>query len=83
MIETLYPDPVLFPFEVLQRMSASEKFAMCCSLTETAINQWRREFEQGHPGITSREIDFEFIKVHYGADLAEKVKLYLQERGED
>ena len=80
MMETLYPDPALCPFEVLRQMSASEKFAMCCSITETAINHWRRECEQRHPGIMSREVDFEFIRVHYGADLTEKVKLYLQER---
>ena len=82
MIDDLYPDPSLFPFDVLQRMTAAEKFALCCSLTEAAVNQCRREIEQSHPGITSREVDLQFIEINYGADLAEEVRLYLKERGD-
>ncbi len=82
MMQYLYPDPAVYPFEVIQRMTSAEKFALCCSLTDQAIDQCRREIEQAHPGITPRELDLKFIEMNYGADLAEKVRLYLKERGD-
>ncbi|MBC8114735.1 MAG: hypothetical protein H7062_10185 [Candidatus Saccharimonas sp.] len=82
MIAVLYPDPALYPFEVLKRMTSAGKFALCCSLTDTAIDQCRREIEHSHPGITPREVDLKFIEMNYGADLAKKVRLYLKERGD-
>ena len=82
MMTYLYPDPSVYPFEVLKRMTGAEKFALCSQLTEKAIDQCRREIEQAHPGMTSREVDLKFIEMNYGAELAENVRLCLQARGE-
>lgn len=82
MLTDTHPDAEAVQFELLRRMTTAQKFEVTCALTDMAIDQSRRAIERAHPGITRREVDLKFIELSYGADLAEKVRLYLKERGD-
>ena len=83
MLTDTHPDAEAVQFELLRRMTTAQKFELTCALTDMAIDQTRRAIERRHPGISQREVDLKFIELSYGADLAEKVRLYLKERGDD
>ena len=80
MLTDTHPDAV--QCELLRRMATVQKFELTCALTDMAIDQTRRAIERRHPGISQREVDLKFIELSYGADLAEKVPLYLKDRGD-
>ena len=82
MLTDTHPDAEAVQFELLRRMTSAQKFETACALTEMVIDQARRAIERRFPNASSREVDLKFIALHYGADLADNVRVYLKERGD-
>jgi len=48
------------------------------SLSSTVINLSKRAINRANPNKDKTELDLIFVKLHYGNELADKLKLYLQ-----
>jgi hypothetical protein len=66
--------------ELLRRATTAQRFQLARSLTMTAIELSRRAIRKARPGASERELQIEFVRLHYGADLAERLERYLEER---
>jgi hypothetical protein len=65
---------------LLRKASTSKKLAQVCSLTHTVLSLSRRAIERRNPGLSDREIDLLFVRYHYGAELAERLREYLERK---
>ena len=64
--------------ELLRAAGTKGRFARMRSLTSAAISIARRAIRKQHPEMTDQEVLLEFVSMHYGRDLAEKVRRHLR-----
>ena len=62
---------------LLKQKSAAEKLSQIRSLSRTTIQLSRRAISRAKKTIDKNQIDLFFIEYHYGKDLAERIKKYL------
>ena len=75
-----HPDAELVQVELLRRATGIQRFGIARTLTATTRHLAWRAIKRAHPEATDEEIDFMFIAVHYGQDLADRVRDYLATR---
>ena len=75
-----HPEMARKQIELLRQASVARRFQLARSLTMPAIELSRRAIRRARPGASERELQIEFVRLHYGADLAERLKRYLEER---
>jgi hypothetical protein len=75
-----HPDAERVQIELLRKASASERFALACSLTATTISLSRRAIARANPDFSPQDVDLKFVELHYGKDLASRVRRYLERR---
>ena len=68
---------------ILKKESASKKLSQVFSLSRMAIQLSKRAIRRANPSLNSNEINLLFIELHYGKDLANKVKQYLDKGGNE
>jgi hypothetical protein len=66
--------------ELLRNATNAQRLALALSMTDLAIRLARRAIARANPGLSRRELDLKFVEVHYGKDLAERVREYLRGR---
>ena len=66
--------------ELLRRATPGRRFALARSLSSSTMQLARDAIRRRHPTWSDREVMLEFARVHYGADLAERVRGYLERR---
>lgn len=66
--------------EMLRRLTPSQRAQLGSALSNQA--RWRafRAIETTHPELTDIERKLLFVQLHYGKDLADRVRRYLSER---
>ena len=74
------PEAEAVQIELLRRASVSERIAKAMSLTRMTFHLAKRAIARANPGLGQRELDLIFIEIHYGKDLADRVREYCQER---
>jgi hypothetical protein len=67
--------------DLTRKKTPTQKIAQVRSLSRMAIQLSRRAIARARSIEDEGEIDLAFIELHYGAELAERVRTYLQERG--
>ena len=65
---------------LMRRATVAEKIARVRSLSATVIQLSRRAIARAHPHWTPLEVQLKFVELHYGQDLADRVRAYLKER---
>lgn len=65
---------------LLRQASMAERFALMASLSETSIQLSRRAIQRANPTYSELEVNLAFVAYHYGEDLAERVRQYLEQR---
>ena len=65
-----------FQISLLRKRSTASKFAQIRSLTKSTIQLSKRAIFRANKGINEREVNLIFINLHYGQDLANKIKIY-------
>ncbi len=76
------PHMAQFQIELLRRAGFTKRAALARRMTANAVAIWRRGVRLAHPGWSEHDIDLFFGEMHYGRELAEKVRNYLQARGD-
>jgi hypothetical protein len=72
-----------FQISLFRRASSSEKLALAFSLSETVIQLSKRAIARANPGMSKRELDIVFVELHYGKELAEKVRNYFNRKEQE
>ena len=65
---------------MLRKASTAQRFALACSLTATAVSLARRAIARANPDLSPHEVDLKFVELHYGKELASRVRRYLEGR---
>lgn len=66
--------------ELLRQATVARRFQLARSLTRTAIELSRRALRRARPGASERELQIEFVRLHYGDDLADRLARFLEDR---
>ena len=80
MLSDTDPEAAEVQWEILSRMTSSQRSSLLGALVTTAVNHSKRAIARANPGATQRELDLIFISTHYGDELAQEVKAYLEAR---
>lgn len=66
--------------DVLRRASPERRLRLALSLSQSVLTLSREGIARRLPGASQREIDIEFVRVHYGEELANELRQHLLER---
>ena len=66
--------------QLLRQATPAKRFAIMCALSQTAVALSRRAIRRANPAYSQWELDLAFVSSHYGGELAERVRLYLEQR---
>ena len=66
--------------ELIRRQSVSQRVARMRSLSAEVIEMSRRAIRRLHPDWSERDVLLEWAAVHYGRDLADRLRDYMSER---
>ena len=58
----------------------AQRTARMRSLSQTTMKLSRRAIMRANPGYSDREVSLEFVKLHYGNDLASRLKNHLDHK---
>ncbi len=66
--------------ELIRKSSVSRRLSTVRSLSQTVIYLSRRAIRRANPSLTEREVDLAFVANHYGQDLAERLRLFMENK---
>ncbi len=61
-------------------MTVAERFEKMRALTARTVGLSKRAIARANPDMSPEELKLRFIELHYGRDLAERVREYLRNR---
>jgi hypothetical protein len=64
--------------ELIRKSSVSMRISRVRSLSQTVMFLSRRAIQRANPSLSEREVDLAFVEHHYGKDLAERLRLYIE-----
>ena len=65
---------------LLRNLKTSGRTMLMRSLSEAVINLSRRAILRTHAQYNERELDLIFVRLHYGDDIADRLKIYLEQK---
>jgi hypothetical protein len=66
--------------ELIRQASVAQRISMVRSLSQTAMYLSRRAIQRANPTLSEREVDFLFVELHYGEDLADRLRSYMERK---
>lgn len=72
------PEAEKVQIELIRQSSVSRRIAIVRSLSQTAMYLSRRAIRRANPSLSEREVDLAFVAYHYGDDLAERLRSYME-----
>ncbi len=64
--------------ELIRESSISKRLSKVWSLSQTTRYLSRRAIQRANPFLSEREVDLAFVANHYGQNLAECLRLYME-----
>ena len=64
--------------ELIRKSSVSRRVSKVRSLSQTTMYLSRRAIQRTNPSLSEREVDLAFVANHYGANLADRLRLYIE-----
>jgi len=74
------PDAERVQVDLLRRAPVARRLHLALSLSATVIALARRALARARPDAASRDIDLQFVELHYGADIADGLRADLDRR---
>lgn len=68
--------------ELIQQQSISQRLSRAVYLTSVTLNLSKRAIARANPKKSKPELDLLFVEYHYGIELANRLKNYIQNRNE-
>lgn len=69
-----------FQISLIRRASVAERLSRTRSLSGTVIQLSRRAILRANPKLSERERNFVFVAHHYGAELAARLREYMNRK---
>lgn len=66
--------------ELIRKSSVAERISRVCSLSQTVMYLSRRAIQRANPDMSEREVDLLFVELHYGKDLADRLRSYMERK---
>jgi len=66
--------------ELIRKSSVSKRISKVRSLSQTTMYLSRRAVQRMNPSFSKREVDLAFVANHYGQNLAEHLRLYMEHK---
>ncbi len=76
-VSDTHPDAERTQIDLLRRATLERRMELLCSMTHFGLQMSRRAIAQTMPGASEQEVLLRWAAIHYGADLAERVRRYL------
>ena len=64
--------------ELIRQSSVAKRVSVARSLSQTVRYLSRRSIQRANPLFSEREVDIAFVALHYGDELAERLRLYME-----
>lgn len=80
MLSDTPPDIEQLQIELLRQKTVTERMALAGNLTHFVIQLSRQAIARQHPEWTQRQVDLEWVEIHYGRELAESLRADLESR---
>ena len=64
--------------KLIRESSVSKRVSKVRSLSQTTMYLSRRAIQRTNPFMSKREVDLAFVANHYGENLSESLRLYLE-----
>lgn len=80
MLSDTSPETEKVQIELLRQATVAERFAMMESLSAMAVGLSRRAIARAHPELTPEELKLKWVELHYGKELAARVREYVKKR---
>lgn len=64
--------------DLMRRASTAKKISCMRSLSSAVRELSYRAVKRAHPELSERELDVFFVSIHYGKNLADRLKAYLE-----
>jgi len=65
---------------LIRQASTAQRFALVREGTSRAIQLSRRALQRQMPDATDEQILIEFVRLHHGPELADRLRAYLEQR---
>jgi hypothetical protein len=75
------PEAEKVQIELFRAASVAKRISLARSLSATAMFLSRRAIQRANPSFSKRQVDLAFVENHYGQDLADRLRLYLEQEG--
>jgi hypothetical protein len=80
MLSDTHPEAQAMQLELLRKATPAERFELVRSLTALVVTNARRAIARANPGASQEELDLIFVEVHYGAELAARLREFFKSR---
>jgi hypothetical protein len=74
------PEAERVQIELLRRAGKARRAAMALELSAAVIGLARRAIKRSMPGASQEELGLRFVELHYGRDLAQDLRRFLDAR---
>ena len=65
---------------LIRQASVAKRISRMRSLSRTILRLSKRAIAKANPGLSKQELDILFVKIHYGEDLANRLRTYLEHK---
>jgi len=76
------PEAECVQMELLRNLTIAQRFALAQSLSTRARRLAMRAIRRANPAASEDEVRLIFVEVHYGKDLADRLRTYLSARND-
>jgi len=80
MLSDTPPEIEKVQIDLIKKWSVAKRISMMRALTAFAVNLSKRAIARANPGCSNEEINLLFVANHYGEELANRLREYLQKR---
>ncbi len=80
MLSDTSPEAEKVQIELLRKLTVAERFAKVRALTARTVRLSKRAIARANPNLSPEELKVRFIELHYGKELAQRVRAYLREK---
>jgi hypothetical protein len=75
-----HPDAERVQIDLLRQATPERRAALALSLSQHVAYLARQAIRRVNPGASETEIDLQYVALHYGQDLADRLRAYLDTR---
>ena len=80
MLSDTSPDAEKVQIELLRKSTVAERFAKVRALTARTVGLSKRALARANPDLSPEDLKLRFVELHYGKELAERVRKYVNSR---